>query len=105
MSHCFLPYTENGCMRSGWLGSHLTTRTLQVPADEVVEVKHKPKIDFTYSGQQKLDLGFGAFGGSPAQPDQALSWERLRQVYFPNIWQHPEKCPDTSCRLFILGLG
>jgi hypothetical protein len=56
-------------------------QTSQVPADEVVEVKHEPKIDFTYSGQQKLDLGFGASGGSPAQPVQALSWERLRQVY------------------------
>lgn len=54
--------------------------TLQVPADEVIEVKQEPKIDFTYSGQQKLDLGFGPLGTSSAQPVQTLSWERLRRV-------------------------
>ena len=53
---------------------------LQVPADKVVEEKQEPKIDFTYSGQQTLDLGFGPSGSRPAQPVQALSWPRLRQV-------------------------
>ncbi|CAL5224911.1 g7676 [Coccomyxa viridis] len=51
-----------------------------VPADEVVEEKQEPKIDFTYSGQQTLDLGFGPSGSRPAQPAQALSWPRLRQA-------------------------
>lgn len=54
---------------------------VQVPADEVLEIKQEPKIDFTYSGQQKLDLGFGPSGNSgPQQPVQVLSWERLRKV-------------------------
>ena len=70
----------------------------------MVEVKHEPKIDFTYSGQQKLDLGFGASGGGPAQPAQALSWERLRKV----CSQRLAACGKVSQRimqtLLILGV-
>ena len=60
-----------------------------MPADEVIEEKQEPKIDFTYSGQQKLDLGFGPSGSRPAQPVQALSWARLRQVSMAVI---PRSC-------------
>ena len=52
----------------------------QVPAEEVVEVKQEPKIDFTYSGQQRLDLGFGASGRQSLQQAKTLSWARLKQV-------------------------
>ena len=52
----------------------------------MVEEKQEPKIDFTYSGQQKLDLGFGSSASRPAQPAQALSWARLRQVSICSVW-------------------
>ena len=52
----------------------------QVPADEVVEVKQEPKIDFTYSGQQQLDLGFGPSGRQSGQHAKTLSWARLKQA-------------------------
>ena len=52
----------------------------QVPAEEVVEVKQEPKIDFTYSGQQRLDLGFGPSGRQSGQDAKTLSWARLKQV-------------------------
>ena len=53
---------------------------LQVPADEAVEVKQEPKIDFTYSGQQQLDLGFGPSGRQSEQHAKTLSWARLKKV-------------------------
>ncbi len=54
----------------------------QVPVDEVLEEKQEPKIDFTYSGQKKLNLGFGPRRPpGPGQPgSRQLSWERLRKV-------------------------
>lgn len=88
-THARLYIDEHGCGTApfivlaclGDLSLYLTRLpSLQVPADEVVEEKQEPKIDFTYSGQQKLDLGFGPSGSRPAQPVQALSWARLRQV-------------------------
>ena len=72
-------------MQRGWARQNLIAvlRSKQVPADGGVEVKQEPKIDYTYSGQKKLDLGFG-FGtaASAAALDSAklLSWERMRKV-------------------------
>ncbi len=53
----------------------------------MIEEKQEPKIDFTYSGQQTLDLGFGPSGSRTAQPAQALSWPRLRQVSISSVWR------------------
>ena len=56
------------------------TFSAQVPADVVAEVKQEPKIDFTYSGQQRLDLGFGPSGRQSGQRAKTLSWARLKQA-------------------------
>ena len=56
---------------------------MQVPADTTVEEKQEPKIDFTYSGQKKLNLGFGFGTAKPADAQDSfkqLSWERMRKV-------------------------
>ena len=46
-------------------------------------MKQEPKIDYTYSGQKKLDLGFGFGTAAPAAVQDSakqLSWERMRKV-------------------------
>lgn len=54
-----------------------------MPDEAALEEKHEPKIDYTYSGQKKLDLGFG-FSTEASRPAQdmsnQLSWERMRKV-------------------------
>ena len=46
-------------------------------------MRSEPKIDFTYSGQKKVDLGFGASpAAAPAslQGPPPLTWEAMRKV-------------------------
>ena len=50
------------------------------------EESQEPKIDFTYSGEKKLDLGFGFGTAKPADARDAakqLSWERMRKAGTP----------------------
>lgn len=59
-------------------------QSMQVPADEAAEGKQEPKIDYTYSGEKKLDLGFGFGTAAPAAARESakqLSWERMRKVW------------------------
>lgn len=56
---------------------------MQLPPEEAPEVKAEPKIDFTYSGQKKVDLGFGpSAAAAPAalQGPPPLTWEAMRKV-------------------------
>ena len=56
-----------------------------------MEEKQEPKIDFTYSGEKKLDLGFGFGTAKPADAQDTtkqLSWERMRKAgnnLFPRL--------------------
>ncbi|BDA47164.1 probable DmX-like protein 2 at C-terminar half [Coccomyxa sp. Obi] len=64
-------------------GALLDACMAMVPANEEVEVKQEPKIDFTYSGQKKIDLGFGFGTAAPAAAQDSakqLSWERMRKA-------------------------
>lgn len=62
-----------------------------MPADSAVEEKQEPKIDFTNSGEKKLDLGFGFGTAKPADAQataKQLSWERMRKAgnnLFPRL--------------------
>ena len=55
----------------------------QLPPEELPEARAEPKIDFTYSGQKKVDLGFGpSTAAAPAslQGPPLLTWEAMRKV-------------------------
>jgi hypothetical protein len=58
---------------------------MQVPADDASEEQRGPKIDFSHSGQKKLDLGFGRWP-TQAHGSRQISWERLRKVTGRNIF-------------------
>ena len=49
-----------------------------MPSEAPPEVKVEAKIDFTFRGEQKLDLGFGVRGGQ--RQAESMSWEALRKA-------------------------
>lgn len=52
---------------------------LQVPPEEAAQAKSEPKYDVTYSGEKKLDLGFGARPAALTGPPE-LTWEAMRKA-------------------------